>query len=108
LRGGPGDDRLIGGVGKDKMSGGPGNDTFVFRPGFGHDVITDFSVGPRTAHDTIELHSIAGLANFNQVKLHSAVIGGHVVIHDNSGDTIALLHVASTAAIHGYDFHFLT
>ena len=89
------------------MGGGPGKDTFVFREGFVHDQIADFSVGMHTVHDTIELHSIAGLANFNQVELHSAVIGGHVVMHDNSGDTIALLNVASKAALHAFDFHFL-
>jgi len=71
-------------------------------------VISDFTIGTRRAHDTIELHSLAGLGNFHQVKLHSVVIGGHVVIHDDNGDTIALLHVASKAALHAFDFHFLT
>lgn len=42
LFGGPGDDTLDGGPGNDTLWGGPGSDTFVFRDGYGHDVIMDF------------------------------------------------------------------
>ena len=53
LLGGLGDDLLDGGQGRDILDGGPGDDiltggrgadTFVFKPGFGHDTITDFSI----------------------------------------------------------------
>src|SRR5262249_11040026 len=71
--------------GNDHETGGAGNDTFIFRGHFGKDVITDFHVGTLAAHDTIELHSIAGLGSFAQVHAHASVVGGHVVIHDNSG-----------------------
>ena len=54
LEGGPGADRLYGSAGNDTLSGGPGNDrlsggadadVFVFTPGDGEDIITDFTRG---------------------------------------------------------------
>ncbi|WP_339947708.1 Ig-like domain-containing protein [uncultured Albimonas sp.] len=42
VRGGAGDDRLRGAAGDDRLTGGGGADLFVFRPGDGDDVITDF------------------------------------------------------------------
>jgi len=54
LVGGKGNDTLLGGSGRDKLEGGRGNDTltggtgadrFVFKDGFGQDVITDFEAG---------------------------------------------------------------
>ncbi|QFT29528.1 Serralysin C precursor [Labrenzia sp. THAF82] len=44
LIGGKGDDKLIGGKGDDQMYGGAGSDTFVFKPGFGSDRISDFDM----------------------------------------------------------------
>jgi Ca2+-binding RTX toxin-like protein len=59
LSGGIGRDRLDGGAGDDTLTGGRDSDTFVFKEGFGHDVITDFAVansysaiGP--SHDVLE------------------------------------------------------
>lgn len=43
LDGGNGRDVLDGGAGDDILTGGRGGDTFAFKPGFGHDTITDFS-----------------------------------------------------------------
>ena len=43
LFGGPGADRLIGGRGDDRLEGGGGADVFIFRAGYGDDVITDFN-----------------------------------------------------------------
>jgi Ca2+-binding RTX toxin-like protein len=45
LKGGTGDDIITGGGGYDVLTGGGGHDTFIFTPGFGTDVITDFDVG---------------------------------------------------------------
>ena len=44
LNGGAGADRLVGGAGNDTLTGGAGKDVFVFAPGFGKDVVTDFNV----------------------------------------------------------------
>jgi Ca2+-binding RTX toxin-like protein len=109
LNGFGGNDRIIGGLGDDTMRGGPGNDTFVFRAGFGHDRIQDFTVGTSATgpHDTIELHSIAGLGSFAQVKAHASAATGHVVITDNIGDTITFTNLTSVSQLHKYDFHFL-
>src|SRR5712671_1124372 len=43
LNGGNGDDTFHVGTGNNTLTGGNGNDLFVFGPGFGKDVITDFS-----------------------------------------------------------------
>jgi hypothetical protein len=43
LDGGNGRDTLDGGIGNDILTGGRGGDSFVFKPGYGHDTITDFS-----------------------------------------------------------------
>ncbi len=62
LFGGAGNDMLTGGAGRDALSGGRGADVFVFHPGFGADIVADFSVrqgdfldfsatGPVQAHD---------------------------------------------------------
>ena len=40
-----GGDTLIGGAGHDTLTGGSGGDRFVFRPGDGADVLTDFTNG---------------------------------------------------------------
>ncbi len=47
-------DRIEGKGGADQLIGGQGSDTFVFKPGFGKDLIMDFApAGP--AHDVIEV-----------------------------------------------------
>ena len=48
LSGGAGADRLIGGTGNDTLTGGAGKDVFVFAPGFGKDIITDFNANKDT------------------------------------------------------------
>lgn len=45
LTGAGGADALLGGTGNDRLTGGAGADMFVFRPGEGHDVVTDFVAG---------------------------------------------------------------
>ena len=64
LLGGKGVDRLEGGSGSDILTGGEDSDTFVFRPGFGNDTITDFTTAG-TTHDVLEISttftSLAGI-----------------------------------------------
>jgi Ca2+-binding RTX toxin-like protein len=55
LNGGGGNDIVIGSAGNDILTGGGGaadDDTFVFRPGGGADVITDFTAGSTSMRST--------------------------------------------------------
>ncbi|MDB4091860.1 pentapeptide repeat-containing protein, partial [bacterium] len=54
--GGSGDDEVRGDEGDDTLTGGSGSDTFVFRPGFGNDVVTDFN----KTEDTLIFYDAAG------------------------------------------------
>ena len=54
LNGYAGDDTLTGGDGNDTLTGGDGSDTFIFRSGFGRDVITDFNMDD----DALDLGSL--------------------------------------------------
>ena len=65
LSGGEGDDTLIGGAGNDWLIGGDGADQFVFRPGFGRDVIADFEPGI----DVINLAAFAELQGFADLQI---------------------------------------
>ena len=53
LRGGEGDDILVSGRGEDQMIGGAGADIFSFAPGWGDDVVQDFSSGDRLVFEDI-------------------------------------------------------
>jgi hypothetical protein len=106
LNGGGGKDHISAPGGNATMTGGAGADTFIFNAHFGRDAVTDFAPGTLAVHDTIRLISIPGLHTFAQVDSHAKLVGHHVVIHDNSGDTITLSSVHSKAALHAFDFHF--
>ena len=56
LYGNNGNDTLIGGFGNDYLEGGAGSDTYIFRRGFGNDVINDYAVDG--AADTLRLDSL--------------------------------------------------
>ena len=98
LGGGNGDDILHVGTGNNLLTGGNGSDQFVFGPGFGKDVIADFSQG-----DHIEFDGV--FANFQNVQPHQ--VGANTVIYlDASMDpdhSITLLGVAANS-LHASDF----
>jgi Ca2+-binding RTX toxin-like protein len=96
---GNGRDRLIGGDGDDRLSGGQGPDTFVFGPGFGHDVVTDFSHA-----DHIEFDG-GVFQNFKQVQAASHQVGADTVIALDAGNSITLLGV-SLHSLHAGHFDF--
>jgi Ca2+-binding RTX toxin-like protein len=99
-----GNDRITGRAGNDREIGGAGNDTFVFRAGFGKDVITDFSAGPAIG-DVLDVHGL--FANLAAVKNHAHVDSHqHLVIVFGAADTITLNTVHSKAALSLNDFHF--
>jgi Ca2+-binding RTX toxin-like protein len=102
-----GHDIITGGPGNDSMSGGYGHDRFVFKTGFGHDKMIAFIAGNGPSHDTIDLHGVGGLATFHQVQTHEAIVAGHLVIHDNAGDTITFANLSTKAALTSADVIFI-
>jgi Ca2+-binding RTX toxin-like protein len=100
LFGGDGKDRLIGGDGNDRLTGGHGPDTFVFGPGFGHDVITDYSHADRIEFDGGVFH------NLHQVQAASQQVGNDTVITLDANNSITLLGM-NLHSLHASDFDFV-
>ena len=100
LIGGNGADVLIGGNG-DKLTGGNGPDTFMFRPNFGTNTITDFDIN----NDVIQFDkSIFQLVSAIASHTSDSVAGA--VITDGHEDFITLAGVtAAQLAAHPGDFH---
>jgi Ca2+-binding RTX toxin-like protein len=107
LIGGAGNDTLNGGAGDDTLTGGAGSDVFQFSAaGFGHDIITDFTVG-------VDKLGIAGLG-INAATFASSVTiaAGPTTIGASSvntsitigADSITLQNVAA-ASIHASNFN---
>lgn len=65
LVGGAGQDTLVGGAGNDWLVGSAGADMFVFRPGFGRDVIADFD----SAQDQIDISGYTGVTRFDDLGI---------------------------------------
>ena len=85
LVGGKGNDTLAGGAGNDTLIGGLGADTFVFKPGDGHDIFTDFSHGQG---DKIDLRGFADIDAFADLDLD--VVGNDTVLNFGAGGRITL------------------
>jgi hypothetical protein len=80
-------------VGQHRLDGGGnGSDTFVFGPGFGHDMITDF-----TAADRIEFDDGVFL-NFQAVQAAAQLAGA---------DTVIMLDDNNSVTLQGVDLHNL-
>jgi Ca2+-binding RTX toxin-like protein len=119
---GSGNESLIGssganlfqaGAGTDTITGHGGGDTFVFKPGFGNAVITDFHVATISAnpHDLIELdHALFSQFASVQALLASSEVtqsGSNVVIAADPNHTIELQHTSLSALMaHANDFMF--
>jgi Ca2+-binding RTX toxin-like protein len=104
LRGGSGNDRVTGGRGDDFLTGGSGYDTFAFAPGFGKDVVSDFTAGS-TVVDVIELDHLI-FADFASVRAASQQVGATVVITADLSNSITLNNV-QLANLHANDFMFV-
>ena len=84
-----GNDTLVGGTGDDTLTGGAGNDTYVFNPGDGDDVITDFNVGnsggifdgDQTNNDFIDLS-----AYYTHIQELRADLTDDGVLNQSDGD----------------------
>jgi Ca2+-binding RTX toxin-like protein len=90
----------MGGAGNDVLSGSRGADLFAFGPGFGHDLVSDFTPGS----DHIAFQGV-GFASFAEVQAHALQSGANVIITDAAGDTLQLNNVALTS-LHSADFIF--
>lgn len=106
LNGGSGADWLNGGAGDDVLSGGAGNDALVFKPGFGSDVVTDFTAGLGVA-DVIRFHGFGTVFDtFIEVMAVTAQSGADTVIEIDANNTITLQDVARTSLV-ADDFRFV-
>jgi Ca2+-binding RTX toxin-like protein len=89
LFGGNGSDRLIGGDGNDRLTGGNGGDTFVFGPGFGQDIVTDFGSADRIEFDG------GVFKDFKTVQAAMQQVGNDTVITLDADNSITLQGVAA-------------
>ena len=94
LLGGAGIDRLTGGAGDDILNGGTGSDTFVFAPGFGHDVIQDFGQVSGSNRDKIDLTAL----HTTYAQLQISYVGNDALVAFQSGDSILLSGVHALTA----------
>ena len=102
-----GNDRIEGKGGADQLIGGQGSDTFVFKPGFGKDVIMDFApAGP--AHDVIEV-TTSLFPDWNALQGAITDSGQGAVITFDANDTITLTDVTKAQLVtnHVGDFLFV-
>jgi Ca2+-binding RTX toxin-like protein len=107
-----GRDVLEGAGGDDTLIGGRDSDTFVFRPGFGHDTITDFAVagsysaiGP--THDVLVFGSSV-FADAAAMFAHSADTAQGMLITADAGDSVLLKGVTvAQLQAHPEDFQFV-
>jgi hypothetical protein len=92
LFGGAGPDTLDGGIGADFLNGGAGDDRFVYRPGYGADLIFGFAAG-LGSEDQVRLGAFAGAASFAGVLALATQVGADTVIDFGGGDTLTLRNV---------------
>ena len=96
ITGGNGNDTIHVGTGNNSLTGGNGNDTFVFGPGFGKNVVTDFSHGDHLEFDGV-------FQNFQAVQAASHQVGADAVISLDADHSVTLVDV-SIASLHASDF----
>ncbi|MFC2968925.1 S8 family serine peptidase [Acidimangrovimonas pyrenivorans] len=98
LGGGAGADTLDGGLGADRLTGGAGADSFVFKPGYGADTVTDFA---GTA-DVLRLGAglwTGTLTAQQVVSTFASDTGDDVVFDFGDGDVLTLAGVAELAGL---------
>ncbi len=92
LYGGSGADGLHGGTGDDTLVGGSSGDSFVFQPGDGNDVITDFSAGQGVS-DIIEIYSSAFASADDAIA----------AAYQDSADTVIDIDLSTSIRLTGVD-----
>lgn len=101
LSGGDGIDVLCGGAGIDILEGGEDSDRFVYMPGFGRDIITDFEVGV----DRLRLNGFALGTTFDDIAPLIEQGERRAFIVFDQHDLIALVGVdPSTLTEHDFVF----
>ena len=79
---------------------------FVFGPGFGNDVVTDFK--PGTDHElsrSLFANGMSDAQRFNYVMSHASTSGADVVLNIDGVDTITMKNV-TLSSLHSGDFLF--
>ena len=104
LFGGAGPDLLDGGTGADFLNGGAGDDRFIYRPGYGADVIFGFVTGAGS-EDRINLSAFPNINSFADILALATQVGADTVINFGGGDTLTLRNVLR-ASLSGDDFIF--
>jgi Ca2+-binding RTX toxin-like protein len=90
INGGAGNDTITGGLGNDVLTGGTGVDVFVFKPGDGADVITDFKPG----EDRLSIATDGTFAVWQEAATVNGITGTLVHYGPGSGDTVMLAGVS--------------
>ena len=105
MRGDAGNDTLDGGLGDDWLTGGSGNDTFVFKTGYGKDVVTDFGsvVGN---DDAIQLSLGTAFNSYLKAMAVAMEVDGGVLFAFNATTTLKINGV-SKASLTEKDFLFV-
>jgi serralysin len=98
------DNVIIGNSGNNIITGGGGTNTFVFKPSFGHDTITDFHPG----EDIVQFDQTV-FADVASVMAHAANDGlGNVIIAADAGNSVLLQNMTvATLLQHQSDFHIV-
>ncbi len=105
LNGGSGNDTLIGSSGNDTLFGGFGADTFVFGGNFGHDTVSDFSVGTGNGANDFVQFDRSIFSNFTDVLQHAQQIGNDTTITVDPNRSVTLQNVA-LSSLTANDFRF--
>jgi VCBS repeat-containing protein len=100
LLGGNGADVLIGGNG-DRLTGGNGPDTFLFRPNFGLNTITDFDV-----HNDVMQFDASTFNSFAAVMQDTTQVGASVSIQYDANDSVTLKNLQASS-LSASNFHFV-
>jgi Ca2+-binding RTX toxin-like protein len=106
IEAGDGNDRIFSSAGDDVISGGLGDDVFIFQPGLGHDVITDFETGtPADARvDRIDIRAL-GVENFSELLSLAEQADADTLITFDADSSLRLAEV-SLSQLQADDFRF--
>ncbi|MFK7752456.1 MAG: calcium-binding protein [Sedimentitalea sp.] len=104
VNGGGGNDKIDVGEGNDTATGGAGSDRFVFKDGYGKNIVTDFDATDDA--EDVDLRGLSEITGYFDLKTNHMVQNGNdVVIEDGQGVRITLTGV-DLNDINGVDFLF--